>query len=69
MIESPLLQKMRAETRQDDVLAILKKRFTTVPREVTRLLRAVIDEERLQQLVVLAAVCPDMEAFRQALLA
>jgi len=69
MIESPLLQKMLAENTQGNILAILKKRFTTVPHEVTRLLRAVLNEEQLQTLVILAATCPDMKTFREALLA
>jgi hypothetical protein len=68
MIESPLLQKMRAETLHEGILAILKDRFQTVPRNVTKLLRAVIDEDKLRSLNVFAAKCLDLETFRQALL-
>ncbi len=50
-------------------LGVLKDRFGTVPRDVTRLLRAVIEEKKLRKLNVLAAKCPDLEAFRAALLA
>jgi hypothetical protein len=67
MIESPLLQKMIAERLHDTILVILKDRFGTVPREVIRLLREVIDEKKLQQLAVLAGKCPDLEEFREAL--
>jgi hypothetical protein len=68
VFDSPVLQKMRAETRQADVLAILKKRFMTVPREITKVLRAVVNDEKMHNLVVLAATCPDIETFREALL-
>ncbi len=68
MIESPLLQKMRAETAHKLILVILKGRFGTVPRDVTRHLSEIIDEERLQRLSLLAATCPDLAAFRDALL-
>jgi hypothetical protein len=69
MIESPLLQKMRAETIQEVIRDLLKDRFGTVPRDVTRHLREIVDEKKLRRLSVLAAKCPDLEAFREALLA
>jgi hypothetical protein len=59
---------MRAETIQENILVLLKNRFNTVPRNVTKPLREIIDEKELQQLLLLAAKCPDMEAFREALL-
>jgi hypothetical protein len=68
MIESPLLQKMRAETLQKAILALLKARFGSVPRDVRRLLDEVLDEDKLISLNVLAAQCPDIETFREALL-
>jgi hypothetical protein len=68
MIESPLLKRMIAETLHKGILALLKARFGTVPREVTRLLQEVLDEERLTKLIVLAGQCPDLQAFREALL-
>ena len=68
MIESPLLQKWFGEKMQKGILAILKARFGSVPRDVRRLLQEILDEERLTDLNVLAAQCPDMEVFRQALL-
>ena len=68
MIESPLLKKMRAETLQEAILVLLKDRFDTVPRSVNKPLREIIDENKLQQLILLAAKCSDMETFRQAVL-
>jgi hypothetical protein len=68
MIESPLLQRIIAERFQVWVLDVLKDRFGTVPRDVTRSLREVLDEKKLRQLNRLAAKCPDLEAFREALL-
>jgi hypothetical protein len=68
MIESPLLRKMRAETSQDHILALLKDRFDSVPRNVTKQLREIIDEKKLRKLILLAAKCPDLQAFYEALL-
>jgi hypothetical protein len=69
MIESPMLQKMISEARHRDILAVLKARFGTVPRDVARHLGAVLDEDKLNKLVVLAAQCPELQVFREALLA
>jgi hypothetical protein len=68
MFESPLLQKMIAGTLHEAILALLKDRFPTIPRDVTKHLRAIIAEKKLRQLVVVAYKCPDLEAFRDALL-
>src|SRR5262249_10312234 len=68
MIESPILQKMRAGTLQAAILDVLKDRFGTVPRDVTKHLREALDEKQLRRLNVLAGKCPDLEAFREALL-
>ncbi len=68
MFESPMLTKMMAERTHKVILALLKARFGTVPRDVTRHLRAILDEERLTSLNVLAGQCPDLAAFREALL-
>jgi hypothetical protein len=69
MFESPLLQKMIAEKLHKAVQEALKARFGSVPRDVNRLLREIRDETKLTQLNGIAAKCPDMEAFREALLA
>jgi hypothetical protein len=68
MFESPLLQKMMAERIHDLILDVLKARFGTVPRDVARHLRDVIDEKRLRHLNLLANQCSDLAAFREALL-
>jgi hypothetical protein len=69
MIESPLLQKMIAESRHEGILDLLKARFGTVPRDVTRHLREILDDKKLRRLNVLAGQCPDLQSFREGLLA
>jgi hypothetical protein len=68
MIESPLIQELRAELVHDVIVEVLKDRFGPVPRDVSKLLRAVLNEKKLKKLTVLAAKCPDLAAFREALL-
>lgn len=68
MIESPVLQKMLAGTLHKAILAILKDRFGAVPRDVAKLLQEVLAEKKLTALIVLAAKCADLQAFREALL-
>jgi hypothetical protein len=68
MIESPVLQRMRAETLHAAIRVVLKGRFRTVPRDFTKHLGEIIDEKKLQELTLLAATCPDLAAFRDALL-
>jgi hypothetical protein len=67
MFELPLLQKFVAGRLHQAVLNILKDRFGTLPRNVTRQLREVLDEEKLQDLILVAHKCPDLQAFRDAL--
>ena len=67
MFESPLLKRMLAGVTHRLILAILKDRFGKVPRDVTRRLDKILDEKKLTNLNILAATCPDLEAFRQAL--
>jgi hypothetical protein len=69
MIESPLLQKMIAENLHDAIQDLLKARFGAVPRDVSRLLREVLDVRKLKKLNVAAGKCSDLEAFRETLLA
>jgi hypothetical protein len=68
LIESPLLQRMLAKRSHEDILIILTDRFGTVPQDVANRLREIIDEKKLRKLLLLSAKCPDMEAFREALL-
>ena len=67
-IESALLQKLIAEKLHGALHEALKARFGAVPRDVTRLLRKILDHRRLTKLSGVAAKCPDIEAFREALL-
>jgi hypothetical protein len=69
MIESPLLQKMIAENLHEAIHEVLKARFGAVPRDVTRLLREILNEKKLKKLAGVAGKCPDLDAFREALLA
>lgn len=68
MFESRLLQQCVAKRLHEAILALLKDRFGTVPRSVTKPLREILDEEKLQKFILLAAKCPDVGAFREALL-
>jgi hypothetical protein len=68
MFESPVLQKWKAESGHNYIRDALKYRFDSIPRDVAMRLRAVIDEKKLRQLHLVAMTCPNMEAFRAALL-
>lgn len=68
MFESPVLQRWVAQRFHEAILDLLKDRFDTVPQKVTKPLRAILDEKRLRRLIVLAAKCPDLETFHEALL-
>jgi hypothetical protein len=68
MLESPLLKKMVAAGKHEDILAVLKARFGTVPRDVDKHLRDILDQKRLTSLNVLASQCASLQAFRDALL-
>ncbi len=68
MIESAAIRKWRAEAVHEVILALLKDRFETLPRDVTRHLREVLDEKKLRKLTLLAAKCPDLATFRDAIL-
>ena len=69
MIESPVIQRWKAESLHEAILAVLKERFGSVSRELTKLLRSTSDEKKLIRLNVLASQCADLAAFREALLA
>ncbi len=67
MIESPLIQELVAERAQKAILLVLQDRFGTVPPEIISALQPVQDEKKLDELVVWASRCPDLEAFRKRL--
>jgi hypothetical protein len=68
MFESPVLQEFGARRVQDVIRDALKDRFGSIPRDVGKCLREIIDEKKLRQLSRVANKCPDMDAFRAALL-
>jgi predicted transposase YdaD len=79
MIESPVLQELKAEwtreaaleatreTMRRAIVGFLVARFGAKAKEVGALLETIDDEGRLQELVTFAAVCPDLEAFRMGI--
>jgi hypothetical protein len=69
MIESPVLRRLVAEVLHKAILGALESRFGPVPPEVATAVTHIADEDRLQELNRVAAVCPDLDAFRQALAA
>jgi hypothetical protein len=69
MIESPLIQELRADLLHDAILEVLKDRFGSVPRDISKRLRAILDEKKLKKLTVAAARCADLAAYHEALLA
>jgi len=68
MIKSPVVQRWKAEAVHDVILAVLKDRFKTVPHNVAKRLREILNEKNLTALTVIASQCADMDEFRAALL-
>ncbi len=68
MIESPLLQRMIARALHGAIREVLKARFGTAPRDVSRRLSKILDERKLHKLNLIAVKCPSLEKFREALL-
>lgn len=67
MIESPLIQELLAERMRQAIQKVLTGRFQSVPSELMTLLQAIQEETKLDELVVWAARCPDLESFRARL--
>lgn len=75
MIESPLLDELRAEwtasammdVKTDDILSVLQARFGPVPQDLGDAIRRIKDLSLLDALLEAAAKCQDMATF-QALL-
>ena len=63
MIESPLIQELMAERSHKHILRFLTDRFGPVPQDIRDSLQMIQDEARLDDLVVWADRCPDLEAF------
>jgi hypothetical protein len=76
MIESPVLQQLKAEWTQEgaregareahrkDIIILLVARFGDEAEDLRAKLDMIGDEAQLNELVTLAAVCPDLSAFR-----
>jgi hypothetical protein len=67
MIESPVLQRLLRETRQEDIVRVLVARFRIAAPDVEAELNSINDDDRLNELVDLAATCPDLDSFRKQL--
>jgi hypothetical protein len=67
MIESPLIQELLAERMHADILMVLESRFGPVPRRLRSSIRDVTDEQKLTELVKLAACCHDLKEFRECM--
>jgi hypothetical protein len=67
ILESPLIQKLLNETRHQYLVKILQARFGSAPVELVEEIEAVRDEDKLNELVSTAAVCPTLDAFRERL--
>src|SRR5262249_53759479 len=67
MIESPLIKEILAESKQDDILTVLKARFGEVPLELAKRLRRISSEKKLEKLIEEAARCASLKAFREQL--
>jgi hypothetical protein len=68
MIESPVLQQLKAEWTQEGerktIIKVLAARFGDEAEGLRTKLDMIDDETQLQELATLAAVCPDLAAFR-----
>jgi hypothetical protein len=64
MIESPLIQELMAERSHKHILRVLSDRFGPVSQDVKDLLHAIQHEAHLDDLIVWAGRCPDLDAFR-----
>ena len=71
MIESPVLQELKAEwTREDKrrtIVDFLVARFGPEAEEIATQLETIADDARLKELIKLAAVCSDLQSFRKEL--
>ncbi len=79
MIESPVLQELKEEwtreaareaalqTRRRTIVELLSARFGPQAEDFAARLDTVSDEARLKELVQLAALCPELQTFRNEL--
>ena len=71
MIESPVLQELKAEWTREAKLRtlvdVLVARFGPQAEEIATQLETIADDARLKELVELAALCSDLPSFRKEL--
>ena len=79
MIESPVLQELKAEWTRDaareaalqtnrrTIVDFLVARFGPEAEEIATQLETIADDARLKELIKLAAVCSDLPSFRKEL--
>jgi hypothetical protein len=71
MIESPVLQQLKAEwtyeAERKTIIKFLVARFGDEAKDLRARLDMIDDEAQLQQLAEAAATCPDLDAFRKRL--
>jgi hypothetical protein len=79
LLSSPAAERLMAEREREaaeraalekartDLLRVLRARLGNIPEEVQAQLRALQDQQKLDELLDVAARCADLEAFRQAL--
>src|SRR5262245_8043448 len=66
MIESPVIQLLKAEWWHEAILDNLKTRFDTVPADVRRLLSETNNDKKLKRLHKAAVACNSMRGGRHA---
>ncbi len=67
MIELPYLDDVFAEIRRRDIIAVLTTRFGSDAVDLANDLKNIEDEERLLELIKLAATCRTLKSFRKHL--
>jgi len=71
MIESPVLQELKAEWTRDGkrriLVDVLVARFDPEAEEIATQLETIADDARLKELARFAAVCSDLPSFRKEL--
>lgn len=71
MIESPYLEEFLTErdqeARQDTILHSLRGRFDTVPDQLAREVRTVVEIDRLKEVAILTGKCKSLKEFHKRL--
>ena len=69
-LASPSVQFFMAKTARETIvrgiLRLLKSRFGSAPESLAAQLRTINDQEKLDDLLIVAAECDDLKAFRAA---